>query len=73
MPSDRRAIEPTDSWQDIAPDTADEVADNQGFVEGILREGLDDPLINQGYEYMEQRSACFSTAGLLLDRLLEGL
>jgi hypothetical protein len=45
--------ESTDSWQDIAPDTADEVADSQGFVEGVLREGLDDPLINQGYEYKD--------------------
>lgn len=41
------------TWQDITPDTADEIADSQEFAENILQQGLDDPLINSGYEHKD--------------------
>lgn len=46
-------LESTDPREDIALDSANEVADNQGFVESILQEGLHDPLINQGFEHKD--------------------
>lgn len=43
-------IESTDTWEDIAVNQSDEVVDFQYFTENIWNEGLEDPLINQGYE-----------------------
>lgn len=46
-------LESTDTWQDTAPDTSDEVVGYQDFTERVLVEGIQDPLINQGYEHKD--------------------
>ena len=43
-------LESTDTWEGIAVNQSDEVVDFQHFTGNIWNEGLEDPLINQGYE-----------------------
>ena len=46
-------IESTDTRESTFSDTADEVADSEGFAERILQQGLHDPLIDQGFEHKD--------------------
>ena len=47
------SIEFTGPWEDTAIDPTDELIDYQDFAESIWQEGLDDPLINQGYQHKD--------------------
>lgn len=46
-------VELSATWQHTAADTADGLAESQGFAESVLQGGLHDALISQGYEHKD--------------------